>query len=72
MGIARRDLDWKTQFETAITSEKTEEIRKNRPPIEDETCTMCSSVFSLKGVMEYYEDDLKDSRKKNYSAALQI
>jgi phosphomethylpyrimidine synthase len=69
MGIARRDLDWKTQFETAITSEKAEEIRKSRPPMEEETCTMCGPVCSLKGVMEYYEDDLKDSRKKSYSAA---
>ena len=70
MGIARRDLDWKTQFETAITSEKAEEIRKSRPPMEEETCTMCGPVCSLKGVMEYYEDDLKDSRKKSYTAAL--
>lgn len=70
MGIARRDLDWKTQFETAITSEKAEEIRKSRPPMEEETCTMCGPVCSLKGVMEYYEDDLKDSRKKSYMAAL--
>jgi len=70
MGIARRDLDWKTQFETAITSEKAEEIRKSRPPMEEETCTMCGPVCSLKGVMEYYEDDLKDSRKKSYTTAL--
>jgi len=70
MGIARRDLDWKTQFETAITSEKAKEIRKSRPPMEEDTCTMCGPVCSLKGVMEYYEDDLKDSRKKSYSAAL--
>ncbi|KHE92544.1 MAG: phosphomethylpyrimidine synthase ThiC [Candidatus Scalindua rubra] len=70
MGIARRDLDWKTQFETAITSERAEEIRKSRPPMEEETCTMCGSVCSLKGVMEYYEDDLKNSRKRSYSAAV--
>ena len=70
MGIARRDLDWKTQFETAITSEKAEEIRKSRPPMEEKTCTMCGPVCSLKGVMEYYEDDLKDSRKKSYSTAV--
>jgi phosphomethylpyrimidine synthase len=70
MGIARRDLDWKTQYETAITSEKAEEIRKSRPPMEEDTCTMCGPVCSLKGVMEYYEDDLKDSRKKSYTAEL--
>ena len=70
MGIARRNLDWKTQYETAITSEKAEEIRKSRPPMEEDTCTMCGPVCSLKGVMEYYKDDLKDSRKKSYTAEL--
>lgn len=70
MGIARRDLDWQTQYETAITSEKAEEIRKSRPPMDEDTCTMCGPVCSLKGVMKYYEDDLKDSRKKSYTAAL--
>ncbi len=71
MGIARRDLDWKTQFETAITRERAEEIRKSRPPMEsEETCTMCGSVCSLKGVAEYYEDDLKNSRKRSYETAV--
>jgi phosphomethylpyrimidine synthase len=71
MGIARRDLDWKTQFETAITKERAEEIRKSRPPMEaEETCTMCGAVCSLKGVAEYYEDDLKNSRKKSYETAV--
>jgi phosphomethylpyrimidine synthase len=71
MGIARRDLDWKTQFETAITRERAEEIRNSRPPMEaEETCTMCGAVCSLKGVAEYYEDDLKNSRKKSYKTAV--
>jgi phosphomethylpyrimidine synthase len=70
MGIARRDLDWKTQFETAITSERAEEIRKSRPPMEEETCTMCGAVCSLKGVAEYYEEDLKNSRKRSYKTAV--
>jgi len=71
MGIARRDLDWKTQFETAITRERAEEIRNSRPPMEaEETCTMCGAVCSLKGAAEYYEDDLKNSRKKSYKTAI--
>ncbi len=70
MGIARRDLDWKTQYETAITSDKAKQIRDSRPPLEDDTCTMCGSVCSLKGVREYYKDDLKESRKKSILTAL--
>ena len=50
MGIARRDLDWKTQFETAITRERAEEIRKSRPPMEaEETCTMLRCGVLIKG-----------------------
>ncbi|MEK6728742.1 MAG: phosphomethylpyrimidine synthase ThiC, partial [Planctomycetota bacterium] len=65
MGVARRDLDWKTQYETAITRERAQEIRGSRPPMDEDTCTMCGSLCSLKGVMKYYEQDLKNSRKKN-------
>ena len=64
MGIARRDLDWKTQYETAITKERAQEIRNSRPPMDEDTCTMCGSLCSLKGVMKYYEQDLEKSRKK--------
>ena len=70
MGIARRDLDWKTQYETAITSERAKQIRDERPLAEDDTCTMCGSVCSLKGVREYYKDDLNERRKKTFSTAL--
>lgn len=70
MGIARRDLDWKTQYETAITAERAQEIRNSRPPSEDDTCTMCGKFCSLKGVSKYYEDDLAKSRKKSYALAV--
>ena len=69
MGIARRDLDWKTQYETAITKERAQEIRNSRPPMDEDTCTMCGSLCSLKGVMKYYEQDLKKSRKKSATTA---
>ncbi|MGR3317030.1 MAG: phosphomethylpyrimidine synthase ThiC [Candidatus Anammoxibacter sp.] len=69
MGIARRDLDWKTQFETAISSERAQEIRGDRPPVEEDTCTMCGTLCALKTVSKYYEDDLADSKKKSYATA---
>ena len=69
MGLARRDLDWKTQYETAITAERAKEIRSDRPPMETDTCTMCGSLCSLKTVSKYYEEDLANSKKKNYAAA---
>lgn len=69
MGIARRDLDWETQYETAITAEKAQEIRDSRPPAEDDTCTMCGKFCSLKGVSKYYEEDLEKSKKKSFALA---
>src|SRR3990167_3209613 len=69
MGIARRDLDWKTQYDTAITKERAQEIRDSRPPMDEDTCTMCGNLCSLKGVMKYYEQDLKKSRKKSVTTA---
>lgn len=71
MGIARRDLDWKTQYETAITSERAQEIRGERSSVDDDTCTMCGKFCSLKGVSKYYEDDLSGSKKKNYALAVE-
>ncbi|MGR3309392.1 MAG: phosphomethylpyrimidine synthase ThiC [Candidatus Brocadiales bacterium] len=70
MGIARRDLDWDTQYKTAITQERAKEIRDSRPPMDEDTCTMCGKLCSLKTVKKYYQDTLDDSRKKSYVAAL--
>lgn len=70
MGIARRDLDWDTQYKTAISAERAQEIRGSRPPMDEDTCTMCGKLCSLKTVKKYYEDTLEDSKKKSYVAAL--
>jgi phosphomethylpyrimidine synthase len=70
MGIARRDLDWDTQYKTAITPERAQEIRGSRPPMDEDTCTMCGKLCSLKTVQKYYQDTLEDSKKKSYVAAL--
>ncbi|HHT9126377.1 MAG TPA: phosphomethylpyrimidine synthase ThiC [Candidatus Brocadiia bacterium] len=70
MGIARRDLDWDTQYKTAISAERAKEIRGSRPPMDEDTCTMCGKLCSLKTVKKYYQDTLEDSKKKSYVAAL--
>ncbi len=70
MGIARRDLDWDTQYKTAISAERAQEIRGSRPPMDEDTCTMCGKLCSLKTVKKYYQDTLEDSKKKSYVASL--
>ncbi len=69
MGIARRELDWTTQYETAISAERAKEIREDRPPTEKDTCTMCGNLCSLKNVNKYYEEDLNKGKKKSYELA---
>ncbi|MDO8136345.1 MAG: phosphomethylpyrimidine synthase ThiC [Candidatus Brocadiales bacterium] len=68
MSIARRDLDWETQYSTAISEERAREIRKSRPPMDGDTCTMCGKLCSLKTVRGYYQSYLEKSRKKSVAA----
>lgn len=70
MAMARRDLDWETQYSTAITEERAREIRKSRPPMDGDTCTMCGKLCSLKTVKDYYQPYLEKSRKRSLTAAL--
>jgi len=70
MAVARRDLDWETQYSTAITEERAREIRKSRPPMDGDTCTMCGKLCSLKTVKDYYKPYLEKSRKRSLTAAL--
>ncbi|MCQ4575255.1 MAG: phosphomethylpyrimidine synthase ThiC [Candidatus Brocadiales bacterium] len=70
MAVARRDLDWETQYTTAISEKRAREIRKSRPPMEGDTCTMCGKLCSLKTVKEYYQPYLEKSRKRSVAAAL--
>jgi len=54
MAKARENLDWERQFELAIDPEKARKYREERKPQKDEeTCTMCGKLCSIKRVHEY-------------------
>jgi len=54
MAKARENLDWERQFELAIDPEKARRYREERKPQKDEeTCTMCGKLCSIKRVHEY-------------------
>ncbi|MEO2069340.1 MAG: phosphomethylpyrimidine synthase ThiC [Desulfurobacteriaceae bacterium] len=54
MAKARENLDWERQFELAIDPEKARRYREERRPQKDEeTCTMCGKLCSIKRVHEY-------------------
>ena len=54
MAYARRNLDWKKQFEIAMTAEEAQRIR-NRRPSESDACSICGDLCAIKMVKECLE-----------------
>ena len=50
MSRARVNLDWEKMFELAIDSEKPKKYRKESQPIEEDSCTMCGKMCSMRTV----------------------
>ena len=70
MSLARRGLDWKKQFELAITGDRPKEIRASRMPSEENSCTMCGEFCATKIVTKYFEGDIEKGNKKWTCGAL--
>lgn len=70
MSLARRGLDWKKQFELAITGDRPKEIRASRMPSEENSCTMCGEFCATKIVTKYFEGDIEKGDKKWTCGAL--
>ena len=51
MAYARRNLDWKKQFEIAMTAEEAQRIRNSRPS-ESDACSICGDLCAIKMVKE--------------------
>lgn len=54
MGHARKNLDWKRQYELALNPELAKEVRASRMPEDKEACTMCGNYCALKIVRETF------------------
>lgn len=50
MSEARRELDWETQFNLAIDSEKSRRYRQESTPENEDTCTMCGKMCAMRNV----------------------
>ncbi|HLB25877.1 MAG TPA: phosphomethylpyrimidine synthase ThiC [Nitrospirota bacterium] len=64
MSLARRGLDWKRQFELAITGGRPREIRNSRMPENEDSCTMCGEFCATRIVTKYFEKDIEKGDKK--------
>ena len=69
MSLARRSLDWKRQFELAITGDRPAEIRRSRMPGNENSCTMCGEFCATKIVTQYFEEDIERGDKKSLLSA---
>ncbi len=52
MAHARKNLDWKRQFELAINHEEAQRIRDSRPS-ESDACSICGDLCAIKMVKEF-------------------
>jgi phosphomethylpyrimidine synthase len=52
MAHARKDLDWRRQFELAIEPEEARSIKEHRPTA-SEACSICGELCAIKLVKEY-------------------
>lgn len=64
MSRARRDLDWKGQFENALFPQDARRIRRaTSPTCDPEVCTMCGDFCANKASSQLFEETLKQSIK---------
>ncbi|ABB30714.1 thiamine biosynthesis protein ThiC [Geobacter metallireducens RCH3] len=62
MSKARRDLDWKKQFELALFPEDAKAIRASRTPEDEATCTMCGDFCASRGAGKLFAADLRGDK----------
>ncbi len=55
MSLARKRLDWDRQIELSIDPEKAKSYREERPPKENDVCTMCGEFCAIRMVKKYFK-----------------
>jgi phosphomethylpyrimidine synthase len=63
MAKARRDSDWQKQYELSLFPHDAGQIRKDRSPEDQHTCTMCGQFCANKGSNEIFGQLLSESCK---------
>ncbi|WP_295722271.1 phosphomethylpyrimidine synthase [uncultured Methanobrevibacter sp.] len=61
MAKARKALDWQAQYDAAIAPDVAKAKRANRPPSDDDACTMCGDYCAIKIVnswLDKADDDI--------------
>ncbi len=64
MAEARKRLDWQAQYNAAMFPEAASAKRNQRPPEDDDACTMCGDYCAIKIVNNWLDktgDDVFDN-----------
>ena len=64
MAEARKKLDWEAQYSCAMFPEAARAKRDQRPPEEEDTCTMCGNYCAVKIVNEWLDQSDSDLIKQ--------
>jgi phosphomethylpyrimidine synthase len=62
VALARRDMAWDDHFKDLMFPEKAAEIRKNRTPENQKTCTMCGDFCAMERGYTLFKDDMKGDK----------
>jgi phosphomethylpyrimidine synthase len=63
--LARRDMRWDDLGRYLLFPDTAEEIRRDRRPAKEETCTMCGDLCAVKKGTAVFKDDIKGDKKAN-------
>lgn len=61
--LARRDMRWDDLEKYLLFPDKAREVRAERTPENEKTCTMCGDFCAMKKGMEVFEHDIKGDKK---------
>jgi len=57
MATARKNLDWEAMFNLAIDGDKARRYRKNAPPADEHSCSMCGKMCAVKTMNAILDGD---------------
>jgi phosphomethylpyrimidine synthase len=55
LALARKNLDWKRQFDLCLDPELAGQRRQESAPSTDDVCSMCGDYCAIKIIKEYLE-----------------
>ncbi|MBM9615131.1 phosphomethylpyrimidine synthase ThiC [Desulfobulbus rhabdoformis] len=65
--MARRDMRWKDLEQHLLFPELAKQIRQERAPEADDTCTMCGDFCAMKKGMEVFAQDISGDKRSRQS-----